>query len=271
MNEPVQLDLFAEASTAPRDEITEPARRIVATGLSDAALIAALSDASLDEAEALAAEAGRRRLGDAVEALAALCRRFAGFGLDRRVSEQIAALEALSAIGGANAARSVERLIVKQIVEGPNLAPAVVAAASLGVKFSSEAALPLLRHEDPGVRAAACGCVRGGGEVARALIALLADRDDEVATAAACALGRMGRAEARAALKRWLGEKPSPRVIEALAAVADEDSTVLLARLGRGRPDLAPCVLAALEDIEAPMAATAAKALAAWLSRPDRG
>ena len=61
--------------------------------LSDAALIAALPDASLADACALAAEAGRRRLGDAVRALVALCNRFVGFGVDCRVPEQVAALE----------------------------------------------------------------------------------------------------------------------------------------------------------------------------------
>ena len=56
-------------------------------------MIAALPDASLADACVLAAEAGRRRLGDAVRALVALCNRFVGFGVDCRVPEQVAALE----------------------------------------------------------------------------------------------------------------------------------------------------------------------------------
>jgi len=271
MKEPTQFDLFADTPPARRHPDRLDASRIVATELSDAALITALPDASLGEARALAEEAGRRRLGDAVGALIALCERFAGFGLERRVPEQIAALEALSAIGGPEAARAVQRMIVRHIVEGPNLTAAVVAAAALGVKLSAEAALPLLRHEDPLLRAAACGCVRAGGDVVPALTALLDDRDDEAATAAACALGRMGRAEAREALKRWLIARPSTRVIEALAGVADDDAIVFLARLGRKRPDLAQSILSALEEIELPMAVVAAKALEAWLSRSDRG
>jgi hypothetical protein len=102
-------------------------------------------------------------------------------------------------------------------------------------------------------------------------MALLDDRDDEVAIAAACALGRMGRAEAREALKRWLIARPSTRVIEALAGVADEEAVVFLARMGRKRPDLAYGILSALEEIDLPRAAVAAKALASWLSRSDRG
>jgi len=271
MTEPTQFDLFADLPTAPPAQNPGAASRMVATELSDAALIEALPDASLGEARALAEEAGRRRLGDAVGALVALCQRFIGFGLDRRVPEQIAALEAFCAIGGPEAARAVQRMIVRQIVEGPNLAAAVAAAAALGVKLSPEAALPLLRHADPLLRAAACGCVRAGGDVVPVLTAMLSDHDDEAAVAAACALGRMGRAEARGALKRWLVAKPSTRVIEALAGVADEEAVVYLARLGRKRPDLAYGILAALEEIELPMAAVAAKALASWLSRSDRG
>jgi hypothetical protein len=102
-------------------------------------------------------------------------------------------------------------------------------------------------------------------------LALLDDPDDEAATAAACALGRMGRVEARDALKRRLNAKPSTRVIEALAGVADEEAIVFLARLGRKRPDLAPGIVSALEEIDLPRAAVAVKALASWLARSDRG
>jgi hypothetical protein len=269
--EPTQLDLFADLPPAPHHEISGATRGIVAEELSDAALIAVLPDASLGDACALAAEAGRRRLGDAVGALAALCRRFVGFGLDRRVPEQIAALKALCAIGGPEAARAVHHVIVKHIVQGPNLTAAVVAAAALGVKLTADVALPLLRHADPSVRAAACGCVRAGGEVVPALIALLTDGDDEIATAAACALGRMGRAEARDPLKRCLIAKPSTRVIEALAGVADEEAIVFLARLGRKRPDLANSILSALEEVDRPTATAAASAFGSWLARSDRG
>src|SRR6516165_12806099 len=87
---------------------------------------------------------------------------------------------------------------------------------------------------------------------------MLDDLDDEVSTAAACALGRMGRAEARIRLKRYLSERPSSRVVEAVAEVADDDAIVLLARLGRARPDLAVPIISALEDIDNARAASAA-------------
>lgn len=266
MTDCVQLDLFAD-----RASIEEPsygaatAARPAPGSLSDAALIAALSDARLAEAWALAVEAGRRRLSDAVTALVALCNRFVGFGADRRVPEQAAALEALAAIGGPEAARSVAQMIVKEIVQGPTLVVAARAASQLGVKFPHPLALRLLRHPDPAVRAPACDCVRAGPEIVAALVDLLVDRDREVSIAAACALGRMGRAEARGPLKRCLNERPSLRVIEAIAGVADEEAVVFLARIGRARPELAVPILAALEETDHPRAAGAASSLRGWL------
>jgi hypothetical protein len=267
---PAQLDLFAERSSTPWVSNLGPARRIDPETLSDAALIAALPYVLLADACALAAEAGRRRLRDSVSALVALCHRFVGFGVDRNISEQIAALEALATIGGPEASGSVGQMIAKGIVQGPNLAVAINAAARLGVTFPPDAALPLLRHEDRSVRAAACSCLRAGGEIVTTLIELLADVDGEVATAAACALGKMGRTEARDCLKRCLIERPSPRVIEAVTSVADEDAIVFLARIGRKRPDLANFVLSVLDEIDQARAAAAAKGLRSWLSHSDR-
>jgi len=162
-----QLELFADRRPTPSATNSGATRRLVPEHLSDAALIAALPEASLAEGCALAAEAGRRRLGDAVRALVALCNRFVGFGLDCRVPEQVAALEALCIIGGAEASRSVSQMIAKGIVQGPNLAAAVIAASRLGVKLNPVVALPLLRHADPSVRAPACACVRPGGDIWR--------------------------------------------------------------------------------------------------------
>src|SRR5277367_4089940 len=99
------------------------------------------------------------------------------------------------------------------------------------------------------------------------LIELLA----EATTAAACALGIMGRVEARDLLKRCLIEKPSPRVIEALAGVADEEAIVFLARFGRKRPELANSVLSALEAVRLrPFPAIAVKPIATG-RRPNDG
>jgi hypothetical protein len=103
-----QLDLFS----SPGIQADRPLRlrielRPAATVLDDQALIAAIPNSNLADSIALAAEAGRRRLTAAIPSLEALCRRFSGFGIDRVVPEQAAALQALAAIGGREAARAV--------------------------------------------------------------------------------------------------------------------------------------------------------------------
>src|SRR5258708_129836 len=108
-----QLDLFSDASLGLGHPLQSPrmGRWLVAAdsgieGLDDAALVAAIPESSLSDSSMLAAEAGRRRLAAAIPALAALCRRFAGFGIDRAVPEQAAALQALAMIGGRDAAHA---------------------------------------------------------------------------------------------------------------------------------------------------------------------
>jgi len=125
-----QLDLFSSTGIQaefPRPLITEC--RPAATVLDDQALIVAIPHSNLADSIALAAEAGRRRLAAAVPSLETLCRRFSGFGIDRMVAEQAAALQALAAIGGREAAEAVTRLIVRGVVQGPALSLAVSTAA----------------------------------------------------------------------------------------------------------------------------------------------
>src|SRR5437763_963294 len=121
-----QLDLFSDAGA--RFDPLMPQRAsspLLLEGMDDEALVAAIPDSQLEESSLLAAEAGRRRLTPAVPALAALCRRFAGFGADHRVPEQAAALEALAAIGGREAAQAVAEVIERAVVTGPTLTAAV--------------------------------------------------------------------------------------------------------------------------------------------------
>ena len=265
VKEHTQLELFADRAPTQGSSNAPPVPHSAAS-LSDAALIAALPDSVLGDACALAAEAGRRRLGGAVTALVTLCNRFVGYGVDCKVPEQAAALEALASIGGPDASRSVGQLIAKGIVQGPTLAIAATAASELGVIFPPDVALMLLRNSNPAVRASACDCVRAGRDILATLIELLHDLDSEVSTAAACALGRMGRVEARGHLKRLLKDRPSLRVVEAVAGVADEEVVIFLARIGRVRPELAASILSSLDEIDHPRAGVAASGLRDWLS-----
>ena len=113
-----QLDLFSASGIPPQSHAgpNDGPLVLVPADLDDAALIAAIPPARIAAAPALAAEAGRRRLEAAVTALEQLCLRFAGFGLERAVPEQVAALQALALIGGPESAQTVARLITRSIV-----------------------------------------------------------------------------------------------------------------------------------------------------------
>jgi HEAT repeat protein len=257
----LQLDLFGDRPDLARPSNGASAKPIAPEGLSDGDLISAIPDATLGEASALAAEAGKRLLSAAVPALTSLCNRFVGYGAGVAVPEQIAALNALGAIGGQEATHAVSRLIAKKIVQGPTLITALTVASQLDVVLPSDVSLDLLRDPTSSVRAAACGCVRPGYQVITMLVSMIDDPDDEVALASACALGRMGRIEALGHLKRHLLKKPSRHIVEALARVADEEVIVFLARTGRARRELTDIVITALGEIESPRASDAADAL----------
>src|SRR6266850_2452519 len=132
-----QLDLFSVSTGPPERDVaartTEPV--IACDTLDDDSLLAAIPNACIRESVALVTEAGRRRLAAAIPVLEGLCRRFAGFGADRIVPEQAAALDALVMIGGNDAARVVARLIDRRAVQGPSLRKAVSAAAGLRARL----------------------------------------------------------------------------------------------------------------------------------------
>lgn len=257
-----QLDLFSDVDVQAE---SRPARgmrsQVDAADMDDTTLIAAIPGAGLADSAALAAEAARRRLRSAVPALAALCRRLAGFGADRLVPEQEAALRALAAIGGSEAAQAVTDMICRAVVQGPTLVVAATVAAELNAALPTEFLVSLLRHDDPVVRIAACRCARRIPEVMTILLGLLGDHDRTVASSAACALGRLGRNEARPALKKLLAEQPTREIVDALAAIADEDCMVLLRQLARNRPAFAAAALEALENIDHPRASAIAAAI----------
>jgi hypothetical protein len=260
-----QLDLFSgggvwpEASLPPKAECT-PADPV---SLDDSALIAAIPEASFVLAQALAYEAARRSLIAAVPALERLCCRLKGFGLDRTVPEQLASLNALTEIGGAEAAKAVSSILCQDVVQGPTLAAAVAAAVRLGVVLPDEKAASLLRNADPAVRADACRCAPARPFSMAVLVELVHDLNTGTATAAACALGRMGQAEARPALLRQLRQAPSAEVIEAVAEVACDEVIVLLGRIAGSDNALAGQAFEALEAIDNPRARRLTEILAA--------
>jgi hypothetical protein len=251
-----QLDLFrhvpAPAEPPPSGEVARSAP--APDTMEDDELLAALLHATITDSRALAAEVGRRRMTAAVPALEALCGRFAGFGADRIVPEQAAAIDALAQIAGADAAQALARLIARRTVQGPCLQRAVSAAARLGAKLPAGSVMGLLRNDDPAIRADACRFAQASPVVVAQLRDLLDDLQRPVRMAAACTLGLMGRNEVRPLLARYLREEPSAQLIDAVAPIADEECVILLGRIARTMPDLAAAALDALEAIEHPRA-----------------
>lgn len=253
-----QLDLFSGSGFPVAHQAPPAARpRPAAPGeLDDAALLAAIPGSGIADGPSLAAEAGRRRLGAAILVLEEYCRRFAGFGTQHKLPEQIAALDALAAIGGADAAHAVARIIGRGWVQGPTLASAMAAAARLASRLPADTVLALLRHADPAVRADACRLARETPDIVTTLTDLLGDLHRNVSNEAACALGRMGRPEARPWLKQALRDAPSLPMIEAVPPVADEECMVRLGRIAGTSPELAAAARDALAATEHPLAAT---------------
>ena len=262
-----QLDLFSGTSIPSPKATQQPEApwKPPPCELGDADLIAVIPGAGLADGSALAKEAGRRRLAAAVPALERLCRRFTGFGSEQVIPEQAAALQALTMIGGPQAAAAVARIISKHAVEGPAVRIALSAAVNLESELPNDVVLSLLCHADRSVRAVACRCVRFWPEVVPVLVELLDELDGDVVMAAACALGRLRRPEAKKTLLHLLRTAPSAEVIDAVATVADADCVVLLARIARHKPDLAASARAALEQVDHPLAAQ----VLASLRNPD--
>ena len=268
----MQWDLFAAGGLAPAPSPNPEPPRSAAdpAALSDAAILAAIPDAGMPLVLALIQEAGRRQLPAAVPVLGRLCQIFAGFGFEREVPEQAVALDALASIGGQDARLVVSELLDDHRVQGPTLKVAVRVAATLRCRLSAATVLPLLRHADPEVRAIACTLARPQADVNASLIDLLADLDATVRTASACALGRFGRQEAKSALKTMLRRAPTPAAIEAIAAIADRESIVLLGRLARAQTDLTNMARDALALIDDPLAIKLADALPSRRDPRDR-
>jgi hypothetical protein len=252
-----QLDLFAGSGRPGEqpDKRFAPPPAIVPAELDDAALLAAIPASGVADGPALVVEAGRRQLAAAVPVLEDYCRRFAGFGTRHVLPEQAAAFEALAAIGGAAAAQSVARIITRSWVQGPTMAAAVAAAARLGSRLPADLVVTLMRHPEPAIRADACRLVRTGGSPIDTLIDLLGDLHHEVGIEAAYALARLGRVEGRSLLKRELLRAPTPRVIEGVVPIADDDCIVALGKIARSASGLADAARDALGASEHELAA----------------
>lgn len=261
---PKQLSLFSAARPAmpaglrgAGDEDADP------SSLDDGALAAALAAAGPGRRTVLIAEAGRRRSPALVPALAEICARYRDLDGRQAYAGQIAAFAALAAIGGSTAKEAVARIVSKGGAAGPNLVAAMEAAVRLAVVLPGEVLASLLHHGDPLVRAAACRLVpANASKLAPVLVELLGDLHPDIANAAACALGRLGREEGRARLLSLLAEAPDDAVIDALEAILDETVIIHLGRVAGIRPDLAAQIRDVLAASDQPQAERVLDALA---------
>jgi len=234
-------------------------QRMDVKAMSNAELINLLPQARIHESVAIVRQIARRRLVSGVPALAALCRRHAGFGRNRVIPEQVAAVKAIGIIGGEEASKRLAQLIIRGDIEGPNLKAALRVTVKLGVRLPEPLVMDLLRVDDPGVRAAAARCVGRWPGCAELLVQLLDDLHKDVRVAAACALARTGNDTARPILLNALGERPSAEVVEAIACIPERTGLVLLGRTATTRRDLAGLIKKILDGIDDPLAAMIAR------------
>ncbi|MEE3504019.1 hypothetical protein [Acidiphilium acidophilum] len=121
---PGQGDLFGGGGwEAPVRAVTAPpgSEPIDPRTVDDRLLLEKLPLVGSLDCSAFVDEAVRRQIARAVPALDALCRRFKGFGMTHPVREQTVALAGLAAIGGPEAAATVQRLINDHVVAEPGL------------------------------------------------------------------------------------------------------------------------------------------------------
>ena len=258
-----QLDLFAErggvephhspqtaASSAPAPAVDS---------LSDNELLELIPNAGPSNVEAVCSEVVSRSLQAAVPALEALWRRFSGFGIEKPLREQLAVVDTLPRLGGTDARAALRRIVLWKGLPASLLPAALQAAASAGLALPAPFVAPLLDHEDAAVRSTAFALAARANVPADRLHASLFDRSAANRRAAAVALGLRGDPRARQPLVDELERSPSPEIIEAVAAVWDDDAIVRLGRCARRHPQLAGAVLDALREIGSPRAEVVAK------------
>jgi HEAT repeat protein len=262
---PDQYDLFdvgeAPLAAVAAKRSTNP-RAPAANAMADDALCASIVSVALGDAAGVLGEVAHRRLASAVPHLAALIRRFKGFETRRPIIEQTEALGALVAIGGLDAAAVLRSAIERGEFNRANLGAALRAAAQLGIRLEPSVVEAALSHDEAEIRLAACAFASARPNLLALLLERLADQDEQVRVAATCALGDLGRIEARPLLLRLLQISPTVAIIEAAASVADEAVVIQLGKLAREQDCFRDPVIQALEDCDMVLAAKIRRDLA---------
>ena len=261
-----QPDLFDERGR--RDADGAPAPMVTPAGppageLTDGELIAMLPEASRSTVEALCAEVVSRSLDEAVPALEALWRRFAGFGIGSPLIEQLSVLGALGRLDGEASRAALRRIVLSKGLPASLLPAALRAAAQTGHSLPAGFVASLLGHEDTAVRESAFALAPKTRIRGDQLRDGLTDPSASVRRLAAIAMGDRGDAEAMECLIDELERAPSREVIEALASIGGDDVVVHLSRCAERHSSLAGTVVDTLRDMENAKAARLARRLEA--------
>jgi len=250
-----QLDLFAwrewdgdPAETVAHGERPCDARQPIRTEPQDVAamtrevLLGALEsrfdDPTVDRRGLvpLIAEVERRREATAAPLLVRVCRRHAGFDRSRAVPEVVAALNALTAVGAADVAPAILRLVEQNALGHASVAAALRYFASVCHRPATVLLHPHLDHDEAEVREAACtlAAIIGTPSHIERLLELCNDTSAEVIDAALIALGHLGHRPVKKVLESRLqtatiGE--ISKIVDALVPVSDEETAISLGRL----------------------------------------
>ena len=259
-----QLDLFAERGGVeprhpPRTAASSAPAPATMDALSDDDLLELIPNAGPSNVESLCSEVVSRSLQAAVPALEALWQRFSGFGIEKPLPEQLAVVDTLARLAGANARSALRQIVLWKGLPASLLPAALQAATSVRLALPAPFVDPLLDHQDATVRGAAFALAASANVPADRLHASLSDRSAANRRAAAVALGLRGDSRARQPLVEELERSPSPEIIEAVAAVWDDDAIVRLGRCARRHPRLAGAVLDALREVGSPRAEVVAR------------
>ena len=261
---PRQPDLFDERASSGADRVQGPINRdagIAASRLTDGQLIAMLPEANLLNVEALCSEVVSRSLGEAEPALERLWRRFVGFGIMVPFVEQRVVLSTLGRIEGEAPRAALRRIVLEKALPATLLPFALRAAAQAGLALPTAFVAPLLSHPDPAVREPAFVLAAKAGLGGDRLRDGLTDPSTSVRRLAAIAMGALGDVKAKEALVAEIATNPSLEVIEALAAIGDDDAIVHLGRCAERHPALAGAIVDMLRDMESPKAERLARHL----------
>ncbi len=259
-----QPDLFDAADEDVSDRVPSVPDGTVPgppDGCTDDDLISAIPKAGVSNVDALCAEVVARSLAAAVPALEALWKSFTGFGPNRPHRQQLAVIATLAQLESATSHRALRRIVLSRSMPDSLLPVALQAACEALLALPPGFVEPLLAHDETTVRRAAFSLALRSGVAIDGLREGLHDPDDSIRRLAAVALGLRGDDQAREPLIGELSLRPSTEIIEAIAAVWDDDVIVHLGRCGNRHPDLAGDVLGALHDIDTKKALTVAATL----------